>query len=363
MFCSQCGKEADEGTAFCISCGAHLETMKGQIEVYPPMMNQIISDKIGENYVFTLERMVDKEMWHYIPLFGEMERFGRVPGTPLGLIWPFYMLYRKMYKEFFIFAPIALITSIIPGIGVLVRLGLWVYMCINLKKMYYQSILNKLNKYRLTGKDIISSPQDMALVKRIGGVSFVGIIVYFITVFLLGLVSFFIFMTISKTYATRMVSAKSAENKTVFQTKDSAFAFSFEDDWHQIKEDNNQDLKCCSYIKDAAAVAIVYEEDDIPKNGISEDLLDMQVEDLTHKTQDFHVIEDKTVEKKDEKKFTSVCYEGKDDGDTFYYYLTLTEFEDSCDKYVMSIFIVSPGDWDTYKEELKETAQSAKRIV
>jgi hypothetical protein len=170
MFCKNCGVALADENAFCSACGTSSNDV-------------LAKEKIGENYEETLKCMIGPEAPLYLSSFKQIEAFGKGGGTPLGIIWPLWMLHRKMYKQFFIFYPIVLLCTLIPY-GNVISFGLMIFMCFNLRKMYYHSLTKKLLLNGLNGVDVSENPSKKALVEKLGGVSSVGVSI-FIGIFLL----------------------------------------------------------------------------------------------------------------------------------------------------------------------------------
>lgn len=197
MFCKECGVEIKEGSKFCMNCGVSIETMQES-----NIDQDFSKEMIGNNAVSTLKVMVGKKEAYYLPIFERIEKGEKAGATGLGLIAPLWMLYRKMYREFFILLVVGLI-GIIPFIGQLFAIGVLIYLICNLHQLYYKSILRKLAKNNLTGVDIKTHQDKLELVKHLGGTTYVSIIIYIVSVIIISiLVSLLAGLMVSAALAT-----------------------------------------------------------------------------------------------------------------------------------------------------------------
>lgn len=183
MFCNECGVEIKEGAKFCMNCGVSIvqsprgESSKGE--------GKAKRARIGNNTVSTLKVIIGGKEEHYLPIFEKIEK-GEKPGvTALALIAPLWMLYRKMYQEFFILLAAGLI-GIIPIIGTLFSVVVLIYLIFNLRRIYYKSILRKLDKNGLTGVDLEVNPEKLGIVKHLGGTTYKGIVIYILSAIIVG---------------------------------------------------------------------------------------------------------------------------------------------------------------------------------
>ncbi|HAX72015.1 MAG TPA: hypothetical protein DCY20_00675 [Firmicutes bacterium] len=139
------------------------------------------SNMIGENYKDTLAVMVGENNAFYLQQFIKVEAGGLGGITFLGIIWPVWFIYRKMYVEF------------LATIGTFILLGVfnpyllqWVSVFTTIiymlsgRKLYYYSILRKLNENKLTGVKLHQNEAVDQLIEKMGGTSWISVLVYFI---------------------------------------------------------------------------------------------------------------------------------------------------------------------------------------
>ncbi len=131
------------------------------------------SNKIGNNYESTLRAFVGKNGNYFINQFKNIESSNKVNYSWIWLIGGFWLLYRKMYTYF--------ILSLIPIVNIFICIN----MIINSNKIYYKFVCKKIEKDGLTGKDITNEEKELAIAKKHGGTSYVGIIVFLLTTVLL----------------------------------------------------------------------------------------------------------------------------------------------------------------------------------
>lgn len=197
LFCSECLTEIN-GRKYCrehASMAEKTEEISDFAKNYGKKKD--FSDEfIGQNNVNTLKGMVGHDSYEYIDDFQQIEDWKNGKASACGLIWPYYMLYRKMYKEFFIFFAVNAVAGLLmlamPGIGYLAKIGLTIYMIVCIKKIYYKSILRKLEKYKLTGVDIEKDKEAEAIVDKIGGTNLkvaIGYLVFVVVINIANIVS------------------------------------------------------------------------------------------------------------------------------------------------------------------------------
>lgn len=164
MFCGRCGAVIDAYDKFCNKCGAELVPEE--------------RERLGENTTDILEWMIGDNVPHYMSTFKQIEYTGKGQATALGMIWGWWMLYRKMYREFFLYYSIVFVSTFIPVIGSVVSIGFVVYMCCNLNRLYYESVKRKIKENHLENATKKDSYQFELLVKKIGGTSMLSVVIW-----------------------------------------------------------------------------------------------------------------------------------------------------------------------------------------
>ncbi len=159
------------------------------------LSDESCEEMIGRNKVSTLRVMIGGNIDHYIKIFKKIED-GEDPGpTGLAFIAPCWFLYRKMYVHFFVLVGIQFILMCNPILSILVNIGITVYLLINMRKMYYRFVLDKLEKSNLTGKDVNDDEKYLRIIRSIGQTSYVGVSIYLIIMmFFVNIINFIIGM-------------------------------------------------------------------------------------------------------------------------------------------------------------------------
>lgn len=391
MYCTKCGKELLDQAAFCCHCGAptnaqqsarasQASSMQSEPNLYgmqnmqgiPPVWSMpdtnVPQGSIGANKVSTLACMAGSEARHYIPIFAQVERTGSAPATALGLIWPFWMLYRKMYKEFFIYFSVVFLTKFIPLIGTAVAIGYCIYMCINLKKLYYYSVVDKLRKHGLTGMDIDRHPEHAVLINRIGGTSVIGIIIYIIGAIVLavGIVFAVSFMDTTEegSAASRAVSEAGEEAKTdqvVYKTSGGEFAFAFPEDWEEEVPEDHLGLQCSSFDRLLWAAAIIKQDEEGEEASARLDYFKNYIGIFGKDAENFEMTDPLATKTEEGKKLTVMGYRGIMNGEQQCFRFTLIEFEPEYDKYIVMVQWGLEEEWEAHQQEVEAIAATAQK--
>lgn len=360
MYCVKCQDSSYTKSMYCTRCGTRLVEEECSRE-----------DRIGVNTVDILELMVDIEVPYYLDVFRNIEYNRKIRGTPRGIIWPLALLYRKMYREFFVFfLPLTLI-SWIPTIGSAAALGVIIYMCIHMNKLYYESICRKIRNNQLEDVTRRTKEAHLLVIKKVGGVTWVSIFVYAIMFAFFKIVVVTLIITMSQGMNKVSVgdnnikvdsSVKQEEistpvklEKIVYTTKDERYRYEVGEDWKE--EEADLDFYMENQVDYLAMAGIIYTKEEVVDLQINlEDVLVYQMKDMSTMKKDWSIVDEVYEREINGRKVFTARAKGKDTLPSFfYYYFNLIEYDED---YVMVLQTVNDDDWNTYKDELDEIVAS-----
>lgn len=145
-----------------------------------------------------------------------------------------------------------------------------------------------------------------------------------------------------------------------FTTTDGLVEFQFPDGWFTSKKNNPYELQCFSKDRQMTTGVFVFARVDLAKNTTPEEILDLQIEDLSTKRQGFKILEDKQTVQIEKKTLTTIVYSGETDIAKYYYRFTLVEFTKSPEIFVVVIQVAIPSRWKEHKPILEQITASAR---
>lgn len=229
-FCSNCGAQLNENEVFCHACGTKVQPAGQNDSVrqaspinqsnavnqvpsvpsqnltnqVPPIgqgntmnqrntMNQVppngqyytqmnyqqstnVPGMIGSNYIDTLSAAVGKNSTYYMRKFQDIEMKRGGGAAAVGLIFPYWAVYRKMYKEAAVYTAITLLCAglnmfallramqslssipflpVIQMISLIGQIALLVVGIVIPNKLYYKSVCKKIQMAQLQGKNVL----------------------------------------------------------------------------------------------------------------------------------------------------------------------------------------------------------------
>lgn len=168
MFCSKCGAEIDESKSskFCSVCGNEI-IVNSHLEHEIPHDN---IEMIGRNAKSTIEYAVGKNAAYYVDKFQRIENRNGGGAAWVGLIFPLWAVYRKMYIEAVVYFVVSIllrygitylfvnslfdITKLILAV-LLLLLDLigQIVVIANTNKIYYSKVCREIAAYGLQGQE------------------------------------------------------------------------------------------------------------------------------------------------------------------------------------------------------------------
>lgn len=144
-----------------------------------------------------------------------------------------------------------------------------------------------------------------------------------------------------------------------FMTSDNSMKFTFPYDWDINSNDNPFDLQCFSKDNSMNTGVFVFYQGDLAEDITPEHILDMQIEDLKSKRDNFEIIEDINTQVINDKKITTVTYSGEKDVSKDYYSFSLLQFANNNKIFAVILQVCIPSKWNVNKPVLNEIISSA----
>ncbi|WP_097002897.1 DUF2628 domain-containing protein [Lacrimispora amygdalina] len=303
---------------------------------------QIVDDRndelfVGDNYQYY------RNQWR-----GRMGQPNFASWNWPAFIFSIYWLgYRKMYLEAFLFGLLSLFSAIIPGGGLVLHILVGIF-----ANSYYR---NKAKK-TIEQTSHMTQWEAVQYIKRHGGTNVLSIFVTLLIV-----------VSLAVAVIAGIAFFPTGENETHSQVlqsktfKTDHFSFTFPEDWKQEKENTSLDLKCLTYDEDLLTGVLDYDKADYTDNFNPEDALTSYIDELLLQHDNPEFIEVMRDEKDEEKRIKTVLYSGELDSDKYYYIISLAEFKDF-DKFAIIVQIVRPSQFEKYKSTCEDIVNSCQRI-
>ncbi len=292
---------------------------------------------VGDNYQYY------RNQWR-----GRMEQQNFTSWNWPAFIFSIYWLaYRKMYLEAFLFGLLSLFSMIIPGGGLVLHILVGIY-----ANSYYR---NKAKK-TIAQTSQMTQWEAVQYIKRHGGTNVLSIFVTLLIVFSLAaavITGIALFPT-----GDNEIHSQAVQSKT-FKTDN--FSFTFPNDWRQEKENTTLDLKCLSYDEDLYTGVLEYDKADFADNISPENALSLYSDEVLSKCDNPEFIEVMKDEKVGEKRIKTVLYSCELDSYKYYYIFSLAEFEDF-EKFAIIVQSITPSRFEKYKSTYEDIVGSCQHI-
>lgn len=288
---------------------------------------------VGNNYQYYKSKWRDK-----------LERQNFASWNWSAFFFPVYWLaYRKMYLEAFLYGVISLFTVIIPGSGLILHIVVGIF---------------ANSYYRKKGLKIIVQTSGMTegeagqYISRHGGTSVLSIfITILITVFLSSaIIAGIVFFPTGE----KEIHSQTMQSETFIEND---LAFSFPNDWKLNEKENPFDLQCFSRSEELTTGVFVYEKIDFAENVSPEDVLALQIDDIQSLRKNFRFIEELKDSEIGDKRIKTVVYSGEKNGIKYYYVFSLVEFKEF-EKFAVIVQTCIPSNFEKYKSTLDEIVNS-----
>lgn len=304
--------------------------------------HQIISDWsielfVGKNYEYY------KSKWHNKQKFENFASWN----WPAFFFPVYWLAYRKMYLEAFIYGVLSLFLVIIPGSGLILHIVTGIFA----NSYYHKKWLKIVAK---TSK--MTESELKQYISKHSGTSILSIFITILVIIFLAsaVIAGIAFLPTGE----NQIQSQSVEFKT-FTTND--FVFSFPKDWELNKEKNPFELECISQSKDLVTGIFVYEKIDLAENTSPEDIMALQIDNIQSMNKNVKFIEEIKDETIGDKRIKTVVYSDEDDGIRYYYILSLVEFKEF-EKFAIILQTCIPSNFEKYKSTLEEIVSSCTRL-
>lgn len=189
VFCTKCGTKNIKINSFCANCGSGLNQDRSEninisdksVNTNTPRVNTLL------NYVGTddMELFVSKNVGYYNQKFNQITKTGnkRTWNWSAFLFTAYWLIYRKMYLQAGLVFLGVTVVAMIPFIGPLINLCIYVGIGMYANSMYLDNANKKLNEIYTMGYE----PKEEIIMKK-GGVNIVvpliivGITILFIVI-------------------------------------------------------------------------------------------------------------------------------------------------------------------------------------
>ncbi|MDR0924996.1 MAG: DUF2628 domain-containing protein [Hungatella sp.] len=303
---------------------------------------------VGNNYEYYKNKWRDKP---------ERQSFSSW-NWPAFLFPVYWLAYRKMYLEAFLYVVISLFSVIIPGSGLIIRILVGIF---------------ANSYYRKKGMKIIVQTSGMTAgeaeqyISRHGGTSVLSIFVTILISVSLAIaviagIAFFSAGEKGESGDLRFASERNQETDNenlTFTTND--LVFSFPNDWKLNEEENPFDLQCFSRFEDLSTGVFVYDNMDLGENASPEDILALQIDNMQSLRENYKFIEETKDAEIGDKRIKTVVYSGEQDGVKNYYVFSLVEFKEF-EKFAVILQTCIPSSFEKYKSTLDEIVSSCAPI-
>lgn len=178
MYCEKCGSPNTEGASFCSECGARLGEPSEKEAAFAAAKakgaqenNDTESSSAWGGYAGGLspeeEQLIGEKLEYYAPRFVQMRAMGsKISWNWCGMfIFPYWAIYRKMYKECVIYIVAINLLSWATG-GIFFSLPIYIGAGMFANWLYFRSV-------SAHAVNVVSMPQVQkeAYIKKFGGVS------------------------------------------------------------------------------------------------------------------------------------------------------------------------------------------------
>lgn len=145
------------------------------------------------------------------------------------------------------------------------------------------------------------------------------------------------------------ITASSADNSVTAQ---------FPVGWFENENEHPYDIQYFSEDQRMTTGVFIYKKEDLASDLSSQEMLELQIDDLRSKRENFIVLEPVETAQLDNKILTTAVYSGEKENAKYHYKFTLVEFTDNPDILVMALQVAIPSDWSKNKPVLEKITQS-----
>ena len=158
-------------------------------------------------------------------------------------------------------------------------------------------------------------------------------------------------------------AGQEGSEKQVVTFADGEFEIEFPSEWNENEQDNPYDLQYISAKQNMNTGIFLYKSIDLGADSTPQQTFTFHVEDLQTKRENFTVLEPETTASIADKTLTTVVYSGENEGGKNYYKITLIEFAEQPEQFLIVLQVSLPSVWDESKPMLEAITQSASPIL
>jgi len=144
-----------------------------------------------------------------------------------------------------------------------------------------------------------------------------------------------------------------------FATANGPVEFEFPAGWYQDRE-GPYDLQCTSGDEQMTTGIFLFLKADLADDLTAPQLLELQIDDLRSKRQNFQVLEAQQTVQLPDKQLTTVVFSGEKNLSKYYYKFTLVEFAKHPEFPVVMIQVAIPSEWARQKPILEGITRSGR---
>ncbi|MGB2924108.1 MAG: hypothetical protein WBB82_02295 [Limnothrix sp.] len=153
-----------------------------------------------------------------------------------------------------------------------------------------------------------------------------------------------------------------AEEAVTAVTKEGLVQAKFPVGWYDNPDEHPYDLQYFSGDQRTNTGIFVYNRSDFASDMKAADVLNLQIEDLNSKRENFVVVEPENTAKFADKKITTATYSGDKDQSKFNYKFSVVEFTEYPDVLAIALQVTFPSEWEQKQPVLMEILESFEVI-
>ena len=151
---------------------------------------------------------------------------------------------------------------------------------------------------------------------------------------------------------------KESKNPTV-TLADGLIELQFPVGWYENKSEHPYDLQYFSKNQSMTTGVFLYKSEDLAADSTPQSTLAWHIDDLKSRRKNFTLLEPEQTESLGDKTITTAVYSGDKDVSRYYYKLTLVEWAESPEQFLVVLQVAIPSQWSKNKPILEEITRSA----
>ena len=156
------------------------------------------------------------------------------------------------------------------------------------------------------------------------------------------------------------IAGQRPERGPVFSTVNGPVEFQFPPGWFMNQDEHPFDLQCLSKFEEMTTGVFLFHKQDLAEDFTADRLLELQIDDLRSKRDNFEVLEPTQTNATGDKKLTYAVFSGEKGAIRGHYRFTLIEFIANPELVLIALQTAIPSQWDKHKPILEAITQSAR---